>query len=58
MKLSPTDTYTVVNALRCAASIYQKDAIALANENARLAEQFDRQCREALRIADQLEAAI
>jgi hypothetical protein len=55
MNLSQTDTYTVINALRVAASAYQKDAIALAIENARLARQFDNQCRDALRIAAQLE---
>jgi hypothetical protein len=50
------DVNTVINALRVAASLYQKDAIAVLPQNERLATQFDSQCRDALRIADELES--
>lgn len=54
---SETDRYAIINALRVAANRYAEDAKWLRDNNGdtRLAQQFDRQETEAMRIAEYLE---
>lgn len=59
-KLRPSDETTIVNALRVAAEIYDDSAGTVRdddqNGDVSVAEQFDRQAKEARELAERIEA--
>ena len=51
--LTDREKLTIVNALHIASAVYREDA--KKTDNSDLADQFDRQAREAIKLADKLE---
>jgi hypothetical protein len=55
-RLTEEHEQTILNALRVAADVYEKDATAVSSEVSGLSGQFTRQAEEARRLADSIEA--